>query len=331
MDALAAPWPAAVAVSGGADSLALMHLLARWAGARALPAPVVLTVDHGLLPDSAAMARKVIGWAREAGLKAVPLAWKGRKPEADIEAAAREARYRLMGDWLRANGLDALYVAHTEDDQAETFLLRLARGSGLDGLSAMQEVAPFPLRSAGALRLVRPLLSFSRGTLRGHLADQRQSWIEDPMNVDPRFARARIRAAWPALEALGLVRARIADAAAHMSRAREALDWATLAVARRAVRLEDDVAAVDSEALVQAPREVALRLLARLLMVVGWQSYRPRFENLERLFDSIVVGAFKAATLHGCIVAAAPRAKAVFGSATILIRPEAKRRLKRSS
>jgi len=331
MDELAAPWPAAVAVSGGADSLALMHLLARWADTRALPAPVVLTVDHGLLPDSAVMARKVIAWAREAGLKAVSLVWKESKPDADIEAAARDARYRLMGDWLRHNGLNALYVAHTEDDQAETFLLRLARGSGLDGLSAMQELARFPVSSAVDLHLVRPLLSVSRKTLREHLASRGQSWIEDPMNVDSRFARARIRAAWPALEALGLERTRIADAAAHMSRAREALDWATLAVAQRAVRIGDDVAAVDSEALVQAPREVALRLLARLLMVLGGQNYRPRFDSLERLFDGIARRSYKAATLHGCIVAAAPRAKAVFGSGTILIRPEAKRRVRRSS
>ena len=331
MDELAAPWPAAVAVSGGADSLALMHLLTSWAAIRALPAPVVLTVDHGLLPDSALMARKVIAWAREAGLKAVSLVWKASKPDADIEAAAREARYRLMGDWLRDNGLSALYVAHTEDDQAETFLLRLARGSGLDGLSAMREFAPFPVSSADKLLLVRPLLSVSRATLREHLVSRGLRWIEDPMNVDSRFARARIRAAWPALEALGLERARIADAAAHMSRAREALDWATLAVAQRAVRIEGDVAAVDSHALVQAPREVALRLLARLLMVLGGQNYRPRFDSLERLFDAIARGAYKAATLHGCIVAPAPRARAVFGSGTILIRPEAKRRVRRSS
>jgi tRNA(Ile)-lysidine synthase len=331
MDALAAPWPAAVAVSGGADSLALMHLLARWAATRSLPAPVVLTVDHGLVPNSARTARKVVAWAREAGLKAVSLAWKGSKPSADIEAAAREARYRLMGDWLRANGLRALYVAHTEDDQAETFLLRLARGSGLDGLSAMQERARFPVSSAANLHLVRPLLSVSRTTLREHLVSRSLPWIEDPMNVDPRFARARIRAAWPALEALGLERARIADAAAHVSRAREALDWATLAVAQRTVRIDGNVAAVDSHAFVQAPREVALRLLARLLMVLGGQDYRPRFDSLERLFDGIARGSYRGATLHGCIVAPAPRAKAVFGSGTILIRPESKRRVTHSS
>jgi tRNA(Ile)-lysidine synthase len=331
MDELGAPWPGAVAVSGGADSLALMHLLARWAKARRLDAPVVLTVDHGLMPGSKASARKVIAWAGQAGLKAASLTWKGRKPAADIEAAAREARYRLMGDWLAKHGLKVLYVAHTEDDQAETFLLRLARGSGLDGLAAMQVLAAFPFPGRSTLRLVRPLLAFSRETLREHLAAHALPWIEDPMNADPRFARTRIRAAWPVLEDLGLERARIADAAAHMSRAREALDWATLAVARRAVRLDSDVAAVDSDALLQAPREVALRLLARLLMVLGGQSYRPRFESLERLFDSIARGGYRAATLHGCIVAPAPRARAVFGSGTLLIRPETKRQVTRSS
>ena len=331
MEELGAPWPGAIAVSGGADSLALMHLMTRWAKARRLAAPIVLTVDHGLRPGSAAAAGRVMRWARAEGLKAVTLAWKGRKPVADIEAAAREARYRLMGDWLAKQGLKALYVAHTEDDQAETFLLRLARGSGLDGLSAMAELAAFPFPGHGSLRLVRPLLSFSRETLREDVASRDLAWIEDPMNDDPRFARTRIRSAWPALEALGLERGRIADAAAHMSRAREALDWATLAVARRVVRIEDNVAAVDSDALVQAPREVALRLLARLLMVLGGQNYRPRFESLERLFDSIARGGYRAATLHGCIVAPAPRAKAVFGSGTLLVRPETKRPVTRSS
>ena len=327
MDDLGAPWPGAVAVSGGADSLALMHLLARWAKARRLPPPVVLTVDHGLRPDSKTVARKVVSAARKAGLRSASLAWTGKKPKGDIEAAARDARYALMGDWLAENNIHVLYVAHTRDDQAETFLLRLARGSGLDGLSAMQPVASYPASGRRRLQVVRPLLSLAREDLRAHLVALGAPWTEDPMNLDPRFSRARIRAAWPALEELGLARSRISDAAAHMARAREALDWATLAVARRACRMDGDVAAVDRDALVQAPREVALRLLARLLMAVGRQIYRPRFESLEHLFERIARGGSgSGATLHGCIVAPAPKAKAVFGPGTILIQPEAKRR-----
>src|SRR5262249_6478014 len=127
MAALGAPRPVAVGVSGGSDSVALMLLLRDWAKRQRIAAPVVLSVDHGLRARSAADARQVLHWAKAAGLKAHVLAWKGTKPAADIEAAAREARYRLMGERCRAHGIERLCVAHTRDDQAETFLLRLAR------------------------------------------------------------------------------------------------------------------------------------------------------------------------------------------------------------
>ena len=127
--AAGAPWPGAVAVSGGGDSVALMHLLTAWAKKSRVSPPHVVTVDHGLRKDSAADARRVVRWAKSAGLKPKALRWTGPKPKSDVEAAAREARYRLIGDWARKNKIAALYVAHTRDDQAETFLLRLMRGS----------------------------------------------------------------------------------------------------------------------------------------------------------------------------------------------------------
>lgn len=142
-----APWPGAVAVSGGGDSLALMLLLADWAKAGRLAPPPVLIVDHGLRQGSARDARKAARWARAAGLKAHVLSWKGKKPAADIEAAAREARYRLMGECCARNGIGALYVAHALEDQAETFLLRLARGSGLDGFAPCARLRPIRWRA----------------------------------------------------------------------------------------------------------------------------------------------------------------------------------------
>src|SRR5690348_10720946 len=126
--AAGAPWPAAIAVSGGADSVALMHLLSGWARRRKRPLPVVLTVDHGLRPESVRDAKAVRRWAKALGIKSHTLVWPGPKPKADIEAAARESRYRLIGTWLSRNGMHGVCVAHTRDDQAETFLLRLARG-----------------------------------------------------------------------------------------------------------------------------------------------------------------------------------------------------------
>ena len=132
-----------------------------------------------------------------------------------------------MGAWCRAHGISSLYIAHTIEDQAETFLLRLARGSGLDGLSAMQAIAPFPLAGFDELKLERPLLNVSRSSLRNVLKNAGLDWLEDPMNDDPRFSRVKIRQGWPQLEALGLTPARIADAANHLGRARQALEEAT--------------------------------------------------------------------------------------------------------
>ncbi len=290
-----APWPGAVAVSGGADSLALMHLLASWARKRRAAAPVVLTVDHGLRDGSAADARKVARWAREAGLKAQVLAWTGKKPAADIEAEARAARYRLMAQWCRKKSIAALYVGHTRDDQAETFLLRLARGSGLDGLAAMRAVSPCP--GFADIALVRPLLGFAREDVRSGVAE----WIEDPMNADPRFGRVRVR---EALQSLGVPPHRVAAAAAHLDRARQALEAVTEAVLRRACAPSGDGLLVETAALAAAPREIGLRALASVLMTVSGQPYRPRFERLERLFDRIADGGLgKGSTLHGCKIA----------------------------
>ena len=135
------------------------------------------------------------------------------------------------------------------------------------------------------------------------------------MNSEARFARSRIRALMPALEAAGLAPSRIADAAAHLARARDALELATEAVLARAARPQDGRLLLDAAALVAAPREVGLRALAALLMAVSGEAYRPRFEALERLFDSIGSGALgRGATLHGCRLFPAPRGAAGFWS-----------------
>lgn len=322
-----APWPGAVAVSGGGDSLALMLLLAEWARDNARPAPVVLTVDHGLQPDSAKDARAVLGAAKAAGLTAHLLAWMGPKPKADIEAAARAARYRLMGEWCRGHGIFALYVAHSREDLAETFLLRLARGSGLDGLAAMPAVAPFPLPGFGQLVLVRPLLSAARAGLRAFLMARGICWAEDPMNADSRFARARLRAAWPALEEAGLSASRIADAAIHLARARAALEAATTDFMAENAQFGEAHALIDGTKLAQLPREVGLRALAAVLCRVSGQAYRPRFERLERLFDALMAeGLGKGRTLADCRIGSAPKRHARFGPATILVAREEDRR-----
>lgn len=300
-------WPVAVAVSGGSDSLALMGLLAEYAAVHTLPPPAVVTVDHALQDGSRRVALQTARRARSAGLSCRILTRTGPVPAADIEAVAREARYRLIGAWAVRQKIATVFLAHTLDDQAETFLMRLMRGSGVDGLSAMRPLSPFPVPGFDALRLARPLLRLSREDLRRFLIERGQGWHDDPMNEDDRFTRVRLRQAWPQLAALGFKRERLADAADHLARARDALEADADALQHRAVRHVDGKLLLDTGLLVAAPEETGLRLLARLLMAVSGAAYRPRFDRLQRVYGAIVRGDLvKGVTLHGCKIARAP-------------------------
>ncbi len=321
MKARSAPWPGAIAVSGGGDSLALMFLAVDWARTHAHPDPVILTVDHGLRAESANDSELVVQKARSVGLESHRLYWGGAKPASDLEAAARQARYRLMGEWCRVHNVGALYVAHTRDDQAETFLLRLARGSGVDGLSAMAPLSAFPSPGCEDLRVVRPLLGISRTALRRWLEARGETWVEDVMNCDPRFARARLRAVWPVLASVGLSADRIADAASHLLRAREALELETTLLLETATWTRGGHVLVDARRLIEAPEEIALRAISRLVMDVSGNTYRPRFDRLLRLFKDIRSpgGLQKGRTLHGCKIAPSSRQDSVFGGATLAV------------
>lgn len=285
----------AVATSGGADSLALALLAAEWAQARGGEA-VALTVDHRLRPDSAAEAARVAGWLAARGISHTTLAWTGPKPTADVQAAARAARYRLLGDWCAGQGVLHLLLAHHRDDQAETLLLRLGRGSGVDGLAAM--AAAEPTRWG---RLLRPVLPVPRTRLEATLAACGQEWIDDPSNRNPAFARVRLRGLLPVLAAEGLTPARLAATAARLGRARAALEAATAAAACRHVRLHPaGFAEFDPAGLAALPTEIALRLLARMLLAVGGKSYPPRLERLEGLRDAVRRDGGAGRTLAGC-------------------------------
>lgn len=319
-------WPGAIAVSGGGDSIALMHLLARWAQKTKKTAPLVLVVDHGLRPESGSQARGVVKAARALGLETTLLRWKDA-PAKGIEAAAREARYRLMGESLRRKKRTTLYVGHTQDDQAETFLLRLARGSGIDGLAGMRPLAPYPHVDFPGFVVARPLLGFGRAELRAWAKARKLDWLEDPMNADPRFDRVKMRQLAPALAEAGLTPARIALAATHLASGRDLLVDLALALEDRVSRAVAGGILLDQEALGDVPRELGLRVLASLLQAVSGAPYRPRFESLERLFDRLVTATLGGgATLSGCRIGPAPARERIFGPATLKIGPEKPRK-----
>lgn len=286
----------AVAVSGGADSMALMLLAARWAKGRGGEA-TGLTVDHGLRPEAAAESRQVEAWLAARGIPHEILRWAGPRPRANVQAEARAARYRLLEEWCRKKGVLHLLLAHQREDQAETFLLRLARGSGVDGLSAMA-----PISESDSVRLLRPLLAIPRVRLTATLEAAGQDWIEDPSNRDPRYSRVRLRALLPALAREGLSVERLALTAARLGRARQALEKETVQLLARAVTLDEaGYAIISREPLLGAPTEVGLRALAGVLRCIGGNTYTPRIERLNRLYREIVERGLPAArTLGGC-------------------------------
>lgn len=276
--------------------MALCLLAADWAAARAA-ALTALIVDHGLRPDSAAEARKVGRWLRGRGIRHAILRWQGPRPAGDIQAAARVARYDLLTGWCRARGVLHLLLAHHRDDQAETLLLRLARGSGLDGLAGMPAVA-----ERDGVRLLRPLLGVAGDRLRATLTMCGQAWVEDPSNRNTAFARVRLRALLPALAAEGLTAERLAATAGRLGAARAALEVSVAALlAEAAVLHPAGYVRLALPALAAAPPEIGRRALARCLMTVGGETYTPRFERLDRLYALLARGtAWPARTLAGC-------------------------------
>jgi tRNA(Ile)-lysidine synthase len=286
----------AVATSGGADSMALCLLAAGWAARRG-GRVVALIVDHGLRPESQAEARQVGAWLGGRGIDHKIMRWRDPRPRHGLQAAARAARYRLLGDCCRRLGVLHLLLAHHREDQAETFLLRLGRGSGVDGLAAMA-----PIADGTGARALRPLLEVPKARLVALLRARHQPWLDDPSNLDPAFARTRVRGVLPALAGVGLTPERLTATARRMRRARSALEAVvTDLLAEVATVHPAGFCEIVPAALAGAPAEVALRALARMLVCVGGGAYPPRFDRLERLHDAFgPQGPATARTLGGC-------------------------------
>jgi tRNA(Ile)-lysidine synthase len=284
-----------LAVSGGSDSMALMVLADRWARETGWPGRLhVAVVDHGLRPEAADEAAFVEREAKRLGLKAHVLNWSGPYPKTGIPAAAREARYGLLCGLART--LDAaVLTAHTQDDQAETVVMRLARGSGVDGLSAME---------TGTVRdgvtLVRPLLPVSRQRLRDTLRQAGMTWIDDPTNENMTHERVRVRKALDVLDGLGVSREAVALTAARLGRARSALEVAQAGLMQVAVRIKaNSYAEIDLECWVHGPAELQVRVIMTLASMFGG-GQEISLSGAERVRDWTLAGQGRATTFAGC-------------------------------
>ncbi|BBO03179.1 MULTISPECIES: tRNA lysidine(34) synthetase TilS [Bradyrhizobium] len=260
-----------LAVSGGPDSVALMWLAARWRRSLARgPHLTVVTIDHGLRREAAREAREVKRLATELGLPHRTLRWRGAKPKTGLPAAAREARYRLLAQAARAVGASHVLTAHTRDDQAETLLMRLLRGSGLAGLSAMAS-----LSERDGIVLARPLLEVPKSQLIATLKRARIGFADDPTNRDTAFTRPRLRALLPLLAAEGGDARTLVRLAARLARANAAVELLADG-AERFLHLRDrgdapqaGVRSFEASAFAVLPEEVRLRLLLRAINALG--------------------------------------------------------------
>lgn len=284
--------PIGVAVSGGGDSLALLHILAQWAAENGREVMAV-TVDHGLRPEAAEEAKFVSAQCRTLAVPHTTLKWIGWDGSGNLQDQARQARYRLIGAWAAENGIAAVALGHTADDQAETFLMRLAREAGIDGLAAMARQ-----RDAYGVTWMRPLLGMTRADLRRFLTDRAVDWIEDPSNNDDGFERIKIRKMMGALTPLGLTVERLAAVADHLGSVQNALDVQTAAAAQTLARIDGGDVCFDRDGLFSLPDEIGRRLLVHALKWVASSAYPPRRKALADAKMALLDG--RDATLGGC-------------------------------
>lgn len=256
-----------LAVSGGPDSTALLWLAAHWrAKLKRGPRLVAVTVDHGLRPESAREAKDVKTLAASLAVEHRTVRWTGTKPVKGLPAAARDARYGLLAKAAKAAKATHIVTAHTSDDQAETLLMRLARGSGLAGLAAMARQSP-----RDGLVLARPLLDIPKARLIATLEKARVGFVTDPTNHDLAFTRPRLRALMPVLAAEGIDARNLLRLSSRLARANAALDAVADYAMRALVAIEDEPRrwTIEARAFGSLPAEIRLRTLVRAINAVG--------------------------------------------------------------
>lgn len=291
----------AVGLSGGPDSMVLTKLLSLWAEKNSGPEVHALTVDHGLRVESTAEAAQVAEWAQDwSKLVHNILSWQGEQSKSRIQEEARSGRYDLMAGYCQEHGIRHLFLAHHQDDQAETFLFRLAKGSGLDGLAAMSSAQVYSDR----LTLLRPFLDIPKERLLDSCMAFDLSYIEDPSNELEKFARPRLRKSADVLAGEGLTSKRLAVTAKRLARAKEALSViaqdryskATLTNNKKHIVLKLKVVHEESE-------EIGLRIILLALKDLRPEAdYAPRMEKVEGLFKGLMdAPPFRKRTLGGLI------------------------------
>lgn len=304
----------AVAVSGGPDSMALAALLSDYSKTHKKNVHVI-TVDHGLRVEAAAEAQQVGQWVKDKNSKNIThviLNWQGDKYETGIMEAARQARYDLMAQYCRRQNIQTLFVAHHQDDQMETFFIRLAKGSGLDGLAGMSALRLFDQN----LKLGRPLLDYTKQDLIDYCDDNKILYVTDPSNKNKDYLRPRLREFMSSLEEEGLSVKRISTLTKRIGRARNALENISLNQYKNClIQNDENKIILNFLMLSNETEEIAFRVVHLAVQNMrGQQEYNIRMDRLEDLFESLwnAPATFKPRTLGGLIFALKDKNSALY-------------------
>ena len=286
----------AVGVSGGADSLALVLMLKEM-----LPECniVALTVDHGLRPSSNAEAMYVKKVMDDFGIEHHILYWEGEKPSVGIEESARIARYNLLCNWCKENGVSNLCIAHHLLDQAETFLMRIERGSGIMGLASMNEVS-----TRNDIKILRPLLNVHPDIMKDYLKNKKIDWVEDESNLCDDFLRVRMRKFLPILEKNGGISVeRVCQAVKNLQRTKSFIEDCVENNIKKYTNCWNNVCySFDYSRFLDWHREIQFHLVGKIIKELGDLQYTPEADDLLGLLDKMNLNDFESATLGGCII-----------------------------
>ncbi len=290
-----------IAVSGGGDSMALALLLGDWIksnGAKENGAALAaFTVDHKLRPEAADEARAVHEILTARGIAHEILVWEGEKPATGIQERAREARYDLLTAACRRRGIATLATAHNLEDRIETFWMRLAHGSGPDGLAGMAAAAEI-----NGVARIRPLMGFSRARLRATCEKFGVAWFEDPSNRNEKYLRVKLRAFEETLASEGLTPQRLARTLRKLSDAKDALQFYAARAFEDCVTEDGAAAALDLGKWKDYPADIQRRVLNMIFSTRAPQAYPAGFDATERLRLHLLDENFKGRTLAGCAV-----------------------------
>ena len=289
----------AVAISGGCDSVALTFALNDFCKENKIKI-YALTIDHGVRKNSKIEAKKVGELLKKFNISHKILSIPKKEiPQKNIEANLREIRYKMLSDFCKENQIEFLFVGHHLGDIAENFLIRLFRGSGLDGLSPMQEISEI-----NGVKIIRPFLEISKDELKNYLIEKNISWFEDETNDDEKFLRNKIRKFLASFDDKNLLEKRIYNASKEISKTRDFFDEIMMSHELEIIEENaDNLILINRCKLAEINPAISLKILAKILMKIGDKKYKPRKEKLIRFYEYLIAdGAIKKREFYGCVV-----------------------------